>query len=533
MYMRDTAFLQQLQQELPRRTLSEKATRRFEGTYKMLGVQQEAPVRRHRHKALWVTAASLCLCCGMLFGVNAAFPAFAESLPGVGKFFQAVNGSFATNSSKDLPVGTYLDTYPVVEDVNVTTTSGEYTLEVQQAFCDGEILTFSLDLAMPAQDAKPYSWVVTPYAGVKKDNSNRAVVTINGTDYTPDGESALFAQGDGHFVGSMAFHLNEPVENGQEVSVSISFPELEGRLAVEQGEKGENGYTEFLPLSTNLTTSFTVSVNGEENFAFACTAEDNGFQVTHVEASPLKTAIAVSMPQLGYIDGQGSEGIPVLYTMDGSKLSFANTESIEQGYDPFSGNPQDATLLFDGAPQGTDQLVLRFYQDYLEEKVLAEFTIDLEHMAVTSSSTYDDGGTLDINSPFHYDVINGGPSGGTDFANGLGVAGIIYTRWDNLLICTIQTQGDYRDIHVTLTNTAGEEVASGDSQNVEYSLATNTYFSPADENTPTAFYRVQLVGEQGSYLPARGETLTVSVTDTATGQELVRQDVVMDESHTQ
>lgn len=526
----DTMLLEQLCQEVPRRNLSPKATQRFEDTYRMLGVQQEAPVRRHRHKALWVAATAACLCCGMMFGVNAAFPAFAESLPGVGIFFQAVNSSFATNSGKDLPVGTNLETYPVVEDVNVTATSGDYTLEVQQAFCDGEILTFSLDLSMPAEDAEPYSWVVTPYAGTQNENPSRAVVTINGTDYTPDGESALFAQGNGHFVGSMAFHLNKPIESGEDVSVSISLPQLEGRLAINQGENGE---IEFLPLSTNLSTSFTVPVNTKENFAFSCSAEDNGFQVTNVEASPMKTAISVSIPQLGYIDGQGGEGIPVLYTSNGDELSFASTESMEQGYDPFSGNSQDTILLFDGAPQGIDQLVLRFYRDYSEEKVLAEFTIDLTNRTVTSSTTYQDGGMLDINGSFHYDVISGSPSEGIEFANGFGVAGINYIRWDNLLNCTIQTQIDYRDIHVTLTNAAGEEVASGDSQNVEYSLATNTYFSPADENTPTAFYRIQLVGEQGSYLPARDETLTISVTDIATGQELVRQDVVMTESHVQ
>lgn len=529
--MKDTVFLKQLQQELPRRSLSPKATQRFEDAYKLLGVQQEAPAPKRRHRGLWVTATAACLCCGMLFGVNAAFPAFAESLPGVGKFFEAVNGAFSTNSGKDLPMGTYLETYPVVEDVNVTATAGDYTLEVQQAFCDGEILTFSLDLSMPSEDAELYSWVVTPYAGTQNENPNRAVVTINGIDYTPDGESALFAQGDGHFVGSMAFHLKEPIESGQDASVSISFPELAGRLAVDQGENGE---TEFLYLSTNLSTSFTVPVNTEENFAFSCSAEDNDFQVINVEASPMKTAISVSMPQTGYIDGQGGEGIPVLYTSNGDELSFASTESMEQGgYDPFSGNSQDTILLFDGAPQGTDQLVLRFYQDYSEEKVLAEFTIDLANKTVTPSTTYQDGGMLDINGPFHYDVISGSPSEGIQFANGFGVARINYIRWENLLNCTIQTQIDYRDIHVTLTNAAGEEVASGDSQNVEYSLATNTYFSPADENTPTASYQIQLVGEQRSYLPARGEKLTVTVTDVATGQELVRQDVAMTESDVQ
>ncbi|MFR6279243.1 MAG: DUF4179 domain-containing protein, partial [Acutalibacter sp.] len=116
--MKDAAFLEQLQQELPRRSLSPKATRRFEDTYKMLGVQQEAPVKKRRHKGLWVTATAACLCCGMLFGVNAAFPAFAEGLPGVGRFFEAVNSSFQTIGNSKAAHGANVDTYDT-QDVNV------------------------------------------------------------------------------------------------------------------------------------------------------------------------------------------------------------------------------------------------------------------------------------------------------------------------------------------------------------------------------------------------------------------------------
>ncbi len=252
--MKDTAFLQQLQQELPRRSLTPKATQRFEDTYKLLGVQKEAPAPQapsqgavgHRHRRLSLLRHAV--------RGERRFPGLCGESAGVGQFFEAVNGAFASNSGKDLPVGTYLETYSEAEVVNVAATSGEYSLEVQQAFCDGHILTLSLDLTMPAQEAEPYSWVVVPYAGIQNENPNRAIVTINGTDYAPDSDSALFAQGNGHFAGSMAFQLKEPLENGQEVSVSISFPELEGRLAVNQGENGE---IEFLPLTTNLSTSFT------------------------------------------------------------------------------------------------------------------------------------------------------------------------------------------------------------------------------------------------------------------------------------
>lgn len=43
MFMKDAAFLEQLQQELPRRSLSPKATQRFEDTYKMLGSAAGGP----------------------------------------------------------------------------------------------------------------------------------------------------------------------------------------------------------------------------------------------------------------------------------------------------------------------------------------------------------------------------------------------------------------------------------------------------------------------------------------------------------
>ena len=46
MFMKDAAFLEQLQQELPRRNLTPKAMQRFEDTYRMLGVQKEAPATR-------------------------------------------------------------------------------------------------------------------------------------------------------------------------------------------------------------------------------------------------------------------------------------------------------------------------------------------------------------------------------------------------------------------------------------------------------------------------------------------------------
>ena len=84
-------------------------------------------------------------------------------------------------------------------------------------------------------------------------------------------------------------------------------------------------------------------------------------------------------------------------------------------------------------------------------------------------------------------------------------------------------------------NLNGDIVTSGDSQDVEYSLATaqSDHFSPSDENSPYASFQILLDSEQGVYQPARGETLTIVVTDAATGEELTRQDITMTESFVQ
>lgn len=87
MFMKDAAFWEQLQQELPRRNLTPKAMQRFEDTYRMLGVQKEAPVRKRRHKGLRVTATAACLCCGHALRGERRFPGLRGEPAGGGSIF--------------------------------------------------------------------------------------------------------------------------------------------------------------------------------------------------------------------------------------------------------------------------------------------------------------------------------------------------------------------------------------------------------------------------------------------------------------
>ena len=142
----------------------------------MLGVQKEAPARRPRYRGLKVATLTACLCCAMLFGVNAAFPAFAEGLPGVGRFFEAVNSSFRTIGNSKAAHGANVGTYDT-QDVNVAASSGDYSMEVLEAFSDGKNLTFSMDVTTTSELWNRYDWV-----GVGTNlNGKTTTLAVNGT----------------------------------------------------------------------------------------------------------------------------------------------------------------------------------------------------------------------------------------------------------------------------------------------------------------------------------------------------------------
>lgn len=523
MYMKDHAFLEQLQQELPRRTLSEKATQRFEDTYRMLGVQQEVPIRRRHHKALWVTVTAACLCCGLMFGVNAAFPAFAESLPGVGKFFQAVNGSFRTVDASKTAHGANVGTYDV-QDVHVTATSGDYTMEILEAFSDGKNLTFSVDVTAASEIWERYEWLSVG----SNLNGETTILTVNGENVETTFNTILKRSEDNHYVGAVSLALPEPVEDGSQLDVTISVSQLTA--------PDKYTYEGYVYVDVALDAAFTVTTDTSGNKNFAVTASDAGVEILNVDASATQTLITTNIPQWYDTNFQA-----ILYTMDGTELRYST---------PTTPRPEDATtavLTFDGAPAGTQQLVLRYYDDEkgmdLRDKVKAEFTIDLENGTATTSSTYDDGGTLDLNSPFHYKYLDANEfpamEKDSDFTNGLGVTAVHYAKdggWDVSLL----TNQDYREILVEAYTASGELIGSTVSEYGTEEGQTNWFWdenspwwggnqSPKDGSGgyPYYAYRVSLDCPQ-PYLPAINETITIVVKDNASGEELLRQEALMD-----
>ena len=523
MFMKDAAFLEQLQQEIPRRNLSPKATQRFEDTYKMLGVQQEAPVKKRRHKGLWITATAACLCCGMLFGVNAAFPAFAEGLPGVGRFFEAMNSSFQTIGNSKAAHGANVGTYDT-QDVNVAASSGDYSMEVLEAFSDGKNLTFSMDVTTTSELWNRYDWV-----GVGSNlNGETTTLTVNGTPVETSFSTTLERGEDNHYTGAVSFALPEAVEDGTELNVEFSVTQLTF--------PDKFTYEGYVYVDVDWNSAFTVTADASGNKAFAADASDAGVEILNVDASATETLVTTNIP-----DWYDSNFYPYLYTLDGTELARSSfTEP----------RPADATTMvipFDGAPAGTEQLVLRYYDDEkgadTRDKVKAEFLIDLTSGTVAPSSTYDDGGALDLESPFHYkylEAVGTSVKSDADFTNGFSIERIFYAKvgsWEVSLL----TNEAYREVLVEVYTAGGELIGSTVSEYGTNYGQTNWFW---DENSPWwggnhtpattgaggypyYAYRLYLDGEN-TYLPAINETVTVVVKDNATGEELVRQDLLMD-----
>lgn len=520
--MKDAAFLEQLQQELPRRNLTPKAMQRFEDTYRMLGVQKEAPARRRRHKELWVTATAACLCCGMLFGVNAAFPAFAESLPGVGQFFETLNGDFTAARVQKTTHGANLDTYgPQEVEVSAVAQDGSARMEVNQAFCDGENLSFTLDVALPAEQSADFAYICT---------RDYAAVTVNGEELPPVTVTALSPTGDGHFSGMISCALETPLEDGETAQVEFSLPDLSGYPRTNDYEtKGD--LVDFP--GTRFQTSFSVTVDTSNNVSGAVEGEAvDGAQVLSIDSTPTQTLITMELPEY-YVS-------PKLYTMDGLEVKFNLAESIDKGeFDPTSDlRSSTSTLYFDGVPAGNDQIVLRLYPDDLEESVRAEFTIDLTTQTATPSTTYDDGGLLDLDGPFHYYSISwaGEDEPFTTQNTQMELGSLTFTRSENWFRIYVATPDEYREVEASIYTADGTLLGTTIStKDVPDGMGNgffdeDVYFWSAREN-PVRSYDLYIPSE--TYLPAWNEAFTVVVTDTATGEELIHQTVQLTERYIQ
>ena len=319
---------------------------------------------------------------GTLFTLAAVNPALASQIPLVGDWLGALFFE-ASEDSKTGTAGTFLETYEVLEEVNVTalTENSRWDLTFVQGYTDGRTVLLSLALDGPQEALDRWDSILVDGYGLRD-----AAATVNGERAQVKGVNS-FRQKEGKWVSTMEIQVPESQREAETLELSVTLKDLSGWA---------QGITGGEAIDGKFTGSFSLAVNRDHQFSFVCQAEQNGARVLAVSGGPAETVISVEKPFWGWGDGNVDTqvpalGYPVLVLPDGTLLWDDARKSQELGgYDYKASETQTADLYFDGLPEGIAQVELRFYasspnpyQDDAGISVLAAFTIDLEKQTVS------------------------------------------------------------------------------------------------------------------------------------------------------
>lgn len=525
-------FRSTIEAEIPRQPLPPRARVRVEETYRLLGTQRSAPKHRFR-KGLVVSLSSVAACFLLLFGTNAAFPAFAEGLPVVGQWFRDMNSRSTYEKTllqgKTIE-GTYVAEYGT-ETINAVSESGNYKMTIEDGFCDGENVTFSMRMELPKEEAEPIEYAL-PRSLSLSVNGEDAELKINDIILFPDG-------GNGTFIGAVTTALPQSVEDGEALQFSCSMSDFGGK------DIRNEDFEPCISMDATFSLDFSLTANLSRNKAFSCDVEDNGIKLLNLDARPTITRLKAVMPGTVSYDGDS-----VLLLENGTKLHLNRAKSADNTLDNTTASTieefladesAEIDLSFDGIPADTKKLIFRQYNNAKHEKVLAEFTLDLENCTAKVSKTYEEDGVLALNGPFDYDYLycegaldRKNEYNESEAVNGLQINDLCWdSRSGGMNLYVYQTSAPYREIKAEILNAQGDVVAAKVSENssVCNSSCKTWYF---DENyegwnrmlEPHYAYNFYTVSD---YLPAFGEVLTVRIVDNQTGEVLVTKELTMNE----
>lgn len=446
-------------------------------------------------KAVGVFAA-LAIVCGGLLGLNAANPAFAESIPGLGSLFALMNDHTMH------PMGSHVGTYEgSVEELDLAATPSvetDYGLTLDEAFCDGDYVYLTLQLTGP-EEAEKYESL-----SLSCDGQSDFRLLVDGT------EAELFTTGgqameDGTEAIALVYQLAAPAEDGQALSARLEVGSLYGVYP----EDSKSGGWQYDTLEVGFTADFTLTADTSQNQSQELSAEDNGVKLYGIETTPGYLLVDMEIPFWGRQNELTAGSGPILgyaqlFTQDGQELGH---NSLLNDYDFVNESDAESirgTWAFDGPPEQTDTVILRitdrspdsaYAADMDRERVVfAEFAINWKTGEAHPSDTYLDEGLDKVDTEEF--KASWGPA---DFTGGFLVSNIGHTfdSWhgdiNTTWVCTVNltSEVEYQPIELRYYN--GERLL-GTVKAAPKSEFNETAVNPmlGDENF---FYR----GEDGFY----------------------------------
>ncbi len=312
------------------------------------------PARVIRISRLGALAASLLLVTVLLFGTNAMFPAFAESLPVIGEAFRQLNSLGANAPGYE----------GVVQSVEKSAVNGQYRLTATEAYCDGEYIFLALRLDPLDSRLLQMQSLET----VERDEAPGWTVAVNGELSGHVYQVPVFTRRGAYFeCAPMRIRLLEPIDEGAaEVTAAIGC--LSGRTqeAIDCGEPGQIVSIE------PLTLSFELPVSSQHNISQEVEGVSAGkVSLTGWTSSPSRFTVTLSYP---YERPEGLDAAAV--TGEGLDLGRDIREDGDFGdgrYGPGDTAVQKCT--FTGVPEGTGSVEVTVFDGDSE---IGRFKIDLE-----------------------------------------------------------------------------------------------------------------------------------------------------------
>ena len=399
--------------------------------------------------------AALAVVCGGVRGLNAADPALAESIPGLGSLFALMNDH--TMHPMGSHVGTYVDHVEELDLIADAPADTDYELTLDEAFCDGSYVYLTLRVAGP-EEAEQYESL-----NLMCDGKSDFRLLVDGA------EAELFTLGeqplaDGTEAFALVHELASPVENGREVSARLEVGSLYGLYPQDDSKSGGWQYD---TLKVGFTADFTVTADTSQNRSQELSAEDNGVKLYVIKTTPGYLLVDMEIPFWGRTgdptaSGGGILGYAQLFTQDGQELHH-NSQLNDYDFE----NESDAesirgTWAFDGPPEQTDTVILRildrvpdsYYSGAPEQPVVfAEFAINWKTGEARPSDTYLDEGLSKMDTEEFQ--ASWGPA---DFTGGYLVSDIlnIQDMWHGTddWICMVQLRADaeYQPIELRYYN---------------------------------------------------------------------------------
>lgn len=343
--------------------------------------------RKARPRPIWHwvrgTMAAAAACVLVLGGVNAANPAFAESLPLVGTLFSRINRAEDTRLRSE-----QLNQYAQTVEQTAESAAGPYTVTLGQIYRDEDWMRLSLVLTVEDDSLAGFDTIRADAGGsmpLDTAEASGALVLENGAAILEEGSGWFTRQDDHTFVMGLNYPLflyeEDGPLSGETVTMNLyglvacNVEVLEEETHPWSGSYQQLEYHDETPLEGDYTLTFTIPEPGTEGIrTFTGPEEKNGVTLHSLTATPAAAKLDIQVPAEGSIQ-------PKLTTEDGTLLKPERGEGVHVDEND-SNSDYRWIYYFDTVPEDCRNVTVTVYNivDYDSPdgyEVLAEFTVPL------------------------------------------------------------------------------------------------------------------------------------------------------------